>query len=97
MNKLRVVHVQISIPKQYNMMVSSVARVKFIKTKVVFRYHTKRISSQVSSNSDHKIKSYSCSNSSTKMEKTKKWEKVFWVTKLGNKGLQIRVGFRDYK
>ena len=37
------------------MMMSSVARVKFIKTKVILRYHTKGVSNQVSSNSDHEI------------------------------------------
>ena len=47
------------------------SRIKFIKTRVIFRYHTKDISNQVSSNWDHEIKSYSCSNSSTKMWKTK--------------------------
>ena len=49
------------------MMIPSVTRVEFIKTKIIFRYHTKGVSDQVSSNSDHEIKSYSCSNSSTKM------------------------------
>ena len=83
MTKLRVAHVQISIPKQYHMMMSSVARVKFIKTKVVFRCHTKSISNQVSSNSDHKIKSYSSSNSSTKMGKNEKVGKGFLGYKTG--------------
>ena len=32
------------------------ARVKVIKAKVIFRYHTKTISNQVSSYSDHEIK-----------------------------------------
>ena len=52
-----------------------------IKTKVIFSYYTKGVSDQVSSNSDHKIKSYYyiCSNSSTKMGKKKKREKFFWV------------------
>ena len=64
-------HVQISISKQYQMImsISSVARVKFIKTKVIFRYHAKSVSNQVSSNSDHEIKSYLCSNSSIKIGK----------------------------
>ena len=62
-------HVQISISKQYQMIMSSVARVKFIKTKVIFRYHAKSVSNQVSSNSDHEIKSYLCSNSSIKIGK----------------------------
>ena len=35
----------------------SVPRVKFIKTMVIFRYHTKGVSNQVSSNSVNKIKS----------------------------------------
>ena len=59
MTKSRVIHVRILIPKQYQMMMSSVARVKCIKTKVIFRYHIKGVSDQVSSNSDHEIKSYS--------------------------------------
>ena len=75
---------------------SSVAKIKFIKTKIIFRYHIKGFSNKVSSNSDHQIKSYSCSNSSTKMGKMKKWEKIFWVTKRHNKGITNR-GKRDYK
>ena len=53
--KSRVIHVRISVPKQYQMMMSSVARVKSIKTKVIFRYHTKHVSNQVSSTWNHKI------------------------------------------
>ena len=83
----RVIHVRISIPKQYQMMKSSLARVKFIKTKVIFSYHTTGVSSQVSSNSDHKVKSYSCLNSSTKMGKNEKLKNIFWFTKRGNKGI----------
>ena len=41
MTKSRVIHVRILTPKQYQMMMSSVARVKCIKTKVTFRYHTR--------------------------------------------------------
>ena len=59
------------------MMMSSVASVEFIKTKFVFRYHTKGVSNQVSSTSDHEIKNYSCSNSRTKMGKNEKVEKNF--------------------
>ena len=36
--------------QNYQIMMSSVARVKFIKTKVIFRYHNKGVSNQVSSN-----------------------------------------------
>ena len=40
--KSKVFNVQISIPKQHQMIMSSVAGVNFIKTKVViFRHHTK--------------------------------------------------------
>ena len=68
------------------MMMSSVARVKFIKTKVIFRYHTKGVSNQVSSNSDYQIKSCSCSDSSTKIEKKRKsGKKILWITKHTNK------------
>ena len=79
------------------MMMTSVARVKFIKTKVIFMYHTKGVSNQVSSSSDLEIKSYSCSNSSNKMKKkNKKVGKIFWVTKRGKKGITNR-GKGDYK
>ena len=53
-------------------MMSSVARINFIKTKAGFSYHTKGISNQASSNPDR--------------EKTKKWEKTFWVRKRDNNG-----------
>ena len=75
----------------------SVARVKFIKTKVIFRCHTKGVSNQVSSNSDHEIKSYSCSNSSTKMGKNEKEGKQFRLQNRAIRGLQIWAGSRDYK
>ena len=74
-NKSRVIHVRISIPKQYQMMMSSVDRVKFIKIKVIFRYHTKGVSDQLSSYSDHRIKSYSCSNSNTNGKNRKSGDK----------------------
>ena len=86
MTKSRVIHVRISIPKQYQMMMSSVARVKSIKTKVIFRYHTKGVSNQVSSNSDHEIKSFSYSNSITKMGKKEKVGKHFLGYKTGQEG-----------
>ena len=94
------------------MMMTSVARVKFIKTKVIFMYHTKGVSNQVSSNSDLEIKSYSCSNSSNKMKKKKKKSgKNFLGYKTGQEGdyksgqggLQIGTSLgilnrdRDYK
>ena len=75
-------------------MLPSLARVKFIKTKVIFRYHTKGVSNQVSSNWDHAIKSYSCSNVSTKMRKNETMGKIFWVTKWDNKGITNRGGIQ---
>ena len=86
MTKPRVIHVWFSILKQYQMMMSSVARVKFIKTEVIFRYHTRGISNQVSSNLDHKIRSYLRSNSNTKMVKNEKVGKNF----LGYKTMWLR-------
>ena len=77
---------------------SSVARVKFIKTTVIFRYHTKGLSNQVSSYSDYEIKSYSCSNSSTKVGmKTKKSGKFSGLQNGAMRRLQIGLDFRDYK
>ena len=70
-------------------MMSSVARVKFIKIKAISRYHTKDVLNQVLSNSDRKIKSYLNSNSSTKMRKSEKWELQNGT--IG--GLQIGAGF----
>ena len=83
---------------------SSMARVKFIKTRVIFRYHTKGVSDQVSSNSDHEIKSYSRSNSITKMVKNEKGQKKSGLQNRAMRRLQIETGFRitnrakrDYK
>ena len=95
--KLRVIHTQISIPKQYQMTMSSVARIKFIKTKVIFMYHTKDVSNQVHYNSDHEIKSYSCSNSTTKMSKKKKKKKIQIRAGISNRGKEISNLGRDYK
>ena len=58
-------------------MMPSVASVKFIKTKVILKYHTKCLSNQVSSNLDHESKSYSYLNPRTKMGKNKKAGKDF--------------------
>ena len=87
--KSRIIHVGFSIPRQYQMMMPSVAWVKFIKTKVIFRNHTKGVWNQVSSKSDHEIKSY-VQIPGSKWEKTKKWEKIFWVTQIG-------ADFKDYR
>ena len=44
MSKLRVIHVRISISKQNQIITSSVAKVKFIKTKAIFRSHIPKAS-----------------------------------------------------
>ena len=76
-------------------MISSVARIKLSKTKFIFRYHIKGVLNQFSLNSDKKIKSYSRSNSITKMGKNEKVGKHV----LGRKSvLGIKnQGKRDYK
>ena len=80
------------------MMMSLVARVKFIKTNVIFRNHTKGASNQVSSNSDHEIKSYSCSNSSIKTRKNEKvGDKKLRLHNGAIKRLKIGAAFRDDK
>ena len=57
--------------------------VKFIKTKVIFRYNTKGVSNQVSSSLEHKIKSYLRSNSTTKKGKNKKVGTFFLGYEMG--------------
>ena len=74
----------VSIPKQQQMMTQPMASVKFIKAKVIFSYHTKGVSNQVLSYSDHEVKFF-FQIPVSKWEKTKKWNSVFWVTKRGNK------------
>ena len=64
-----------------------------LKPRSFFSDHSKVVSNQLSSNSDQEVKSYSCSNSSTKMGKKRKIEKKI----LGYKTGQIGTGFRDYK
>ena len=74
----------VSIPKQQQMMTQPMASVKFIKAKVIFSYHTKGVSNQVLSNSDHEVKFF-FQIPVPKWEKAKKWNNSFWVTKRGNK------------
>ena len=42
--KSRAIDVRISIAKQYQIVMSSAPRVKFIKTKVIFSYHNQGVS-----------------------------------------------------
>ena len=71
---------------------SSVARVKSIKSKVIFRYHTKGVSSQVLSNSDV----IHVQILVLKWEK-KKWENISWLQDEAIRGLYIGESLRDYK
>ena len=58
---------------------SSVAAVKFIKTKVIFRYHTKGVSTKF-----HQIQ-ITKSKFQYQNEKNEEVGKIFWVTKPCNK------------
>ena len=55
------------------------------------------MSIQISWSWDHEIISYSCSNSTNKVEETKKWEKFSELRNGTIKRLQIGTGLRDYK
>ena len=93
MTRSRVIHVQISIPKQYEMMMSSQARVKFIKSKVIFRYHTKSVSSFIKVGSlNQKLFMF---NFHYKKGKNKKVGKNFWVIKRGNKEIANQGRFQE--
>ena len=74
------------------MMISSVARFRFIKTKVFLGTIT-----EVSQTKFHHItvtkSNYSSLNSSTKMGKNEKVGKNFWITKRGKKGITNRDRF----
>ena len=98
--KSRVIHVLISISKQYQIIISSLAWVKLIKTKVVFRYHTKCVSKQVSYSNIHyhiqitKSKVIHVQIPVLKWEKTKKW--VSGTQNGAIRVLVIGTGFMDY-
>ena len=78
--KSKVIHVQFSIPKQHQILISLAARVKFIETKVISRYYTKDVSNQVSSNSDF----IHIQIPVLKWDKKKKCENIFWVKNRGS-------------
>ena len=75
-------------------MMSSVPRVKFSKIKDIFRYHTKGVTNQVSSNLDF----IRVQISVLKWGKKRKSGKTFSVLQNGViRGLQIGACFREYK
>ena len=69
------------------------ARVKFTKTKVIFRCYIKGVSNQVSSNSDF----IHVQISVLKWEKRKSGKTFSGLQNRAIRGLQIGAGFRDYK
>ena len=71
------IHFQISIPKQYQMMMSSVASVKFIKTKFIFSYHTKVSLTKFHQNRITKSIVIHVQIPFPKWKKTKKWGNIF--------------------
>ena len=72
-------------------MISSVARVKFTNTKVIFRCYIKGASNQVSSNSDF----IHVQISVLKWEKRKSGKTFSGLQNRAIRGLQIEADFRD--
>ena len=95
----RVIHVRILIPKQYQMMMSSVARFKnLLKPRSFLGIIPKASQTKFHQIWISKSKSYSYSNSTTKMGKNGKKGNIFFGLQNGAiKGLQIGAGLRDYK
>ena len=69
-------------------MTPSVVRVK---TKVILSYHTKGVSNQV-----HQIRITKSKVIHVQIP-VPKWEKIFWVTKRGNKGITNRGRFYGFR
>ena len=78
------------------MIMSSVARVKFIKAKVILGILPKASQIKFEQILITKSKFVYVQIPVLKWEKTKKWKKFFWFTKWDNKGITNR-GKRDYK
>ena len=74
------------------MMMLLLTGVKFIKTIDIFRYHTKFHHIRMSKSKVILFK-FQYQNE----RKRKSGEKMLWITKRGNKRLQIGAGFGDYK
>ena len=82
------------------MIMSSVARVKFIKTTIIFGYHIKGVSNAQTMFHHIRItksKVIHVQIPVPKWVKTKKWEKFSGLQNGAMRGLQIGTGFRDYK
>ena len=76
---------------------SSVVRVKFIKNKVIFNYHTKGVSNQVHQIWITKSKVIHVQIPVPKLEKRKSGKKLSALQNRAIRELQIGAGFRDYK
>ena len=92
MTKSRIIHAQISIPKQCQWWCPQWLGLNSLKPRPFLD-----IIPKVSQTKFHQIQisksSYSGLNSTTKIWKTKKLEKNFWVTKRGNKRIANRGRF----
>ena len=78
-------------------MISSVARVKFIITIAIFRYHTKDVTTKFHQIRITKSKVIHIQIPKPKWKKTTNCEKDFLITKRGNKRITNRGSFRDFK
>ena len=79
---------------------STVVRVKFIKTKVILGIIPKASQSKFHQILIAKSKVIHIQISVPKWEKTKKWENIFWVSNRDrdyNSGQEITIRGRDYK
>ena len=95
--KSRVIHVRISIRKQHQTMMSSVTRVKLIKTKVIYRYHSKGVWNQVHQIRITKSKVIHIQIPVQKWEKLKSGKKFSGLQKGAISVLLIEADFRDYQ
>ena len=95
--KSRVIHVRFSIPRQYQMMMPSVAWVKFIKSRSYLGIIPKAFETKFRQIRITKSKVIHVQIPVSKWEKTKKWEKIFGLHNEAISALYIGTGFRDYR
>ena len=90
MTMSRAIHIQKPIPKHYQIMVSSMARLNLLKTRSVLGIIPKASQNKFHQSRITKSKVIHVQISVPKWEKQIKWEKIFWATKLGSKGITNR-------
>ena len=93
---LRAIHVRISIPKQYQIMMSSVIGLNLLKLTSFLSIIPKLSQTTLYDNRITKPKVIHAQIPVPKWGKIK-WEKFFWKQNGAIRGLQIGIGFRDYK